>query len=389
MLQFIHAHLLTPSGWADNASVLVKDGKIYDISNGDVIIKDAKVIDASGLHLVPGGIDMHCHGAGGYDFLDCTEQAFRTIINIHMQHGTTSILPTLASCPMSKISEAAKICSKMMQDPRSPIVGLHLEGPYFNPSMAGGQQTEYMCAPNPDAYEPLIKQYPCIRRWDASPEIDGVYQFGQFLRNNKVIAGIAHTSCGYLETVAASESGFSHVTHFYNAMQGFHKQGEYKTEGLVESAYLMDDLSVEVIADGIHVPPTLLKLVHKLKGVEKTCLVTDALRFAECTIDNVDENKYIVEDGVCKLADRSALAGSVATMDKLIKTCVKKAGIPLEDAIRMASETPARILGILEKKGQIDIGKDADLVLINDDIEIKGVWSMGRQITRVSIYNTN
>ena len=385
MLQFVHAHLLTPSGWIDNASVLVKDGKIYDISNGDVIYKEAQVIDACGLHLVPGGIDMHCHGAGGYDFLDCTEQAFRTIINIHLQHGTTSILPTLASCPMSRISEAAEICSKMMQDPWSPIVGLHLEGPFFNPSMAGGQQSEYMCVPDPDVYEPLIKRYPCIRRWDASPEIDGVSQFGQFLRNNKVIAGIAHTSCGYSETVAACDSGFSHVTHFYNAMLGFHKQGEYKIEGLVESTYLIDDLTVEVIADGIHVPTTLLRLVHKLKGVEKTCLVTDALRFAECTVDNIDDNNYIVEDDVCKLADRSALAGSVATMDKLIKTCVKKAGIPLEDAIRMASETPARILGILENKGQIDIGKDADFLLINDDIEIKGVWSMGRQITRLGV----
>ena len=168
---------------------------------------------------------------------------------------------------------------------------------------------------------------------------------------------------------AAYAVGFSHAAHFYNAMPGFHKRREYKYEGTVESVYLTDGMTVEVIADGIHLPATILKLVYKLKGVENTCLVTDALAYAANEGNEPIDPRYIIEDGVCKMADHSALAGSLATMDVLVRTMVKKASIPLEDAVRMASETPARLIGVSDRKGALSKGKDADIVILDEGIK--------------------
>ena len=178
----------------------------------------------------------------------------------------------------------------------------------------------------------------------------------------------------------AYEAGYTHATHFYNAMPGFHKRREYKYEGTVESIYLLDDMTVEVVADGIHVPPTILRLVYKIKGVERTCLITDALACADSDSKEAFDPRVIIEDGVCKLADHSALAGSVATMDRLIRTVVQKAEIPLEDAVRMASETPARIMGVYDRKGSLQRGKDADIQILDKDLNVRAVWAMGKLV---------
>ena len=167
--------------------------------------------------------------------------------------------------------------------------------------------------------------------------------------------------------------------HFYNAMPGFHKRREYKYEGTVESVYLTDGMTIELIADGIHLPSTILKLAYKLKGVEHTCLVTDALSYAAAEGKAIDDPRIIIEDGVCKLADRSALAGSIATMDQLVRTMVK-ADIPLADAIRMASETPARIMGVYDRKGSLQKDKDADILILDRDLNVKAVWAMGQLV---------
>ena len=163
-------------------------------------------------------------------------------------------------------------------------------------------------------------------------------------------------------------------------MPGFHKRREYKYEGTVESIYLMDDMTVEVVADGIHVPPTILRLVYRIKGVERTCLITDALACAASDSKEAFDPRVIIEDGVCKLADRSALAGSVATMDRLIRTMVQKAEIPLADAVRMASETPARIMGVSDRKGSLQKDKDADILVMDEELNVRAVWAMGKLV---------
>jgi N-acetylglucosamine-6-phosphate deacetylase len=278
------------------------------------------------------------------------------------------------------IEAAAETCTKMMQDPNSPVLGLHLEGHYFNMAMAGGQLPENIKNPDPTEYIPLVEKWNCIKRWDAAPELPGAMQFAKYITGKGILASVGHTQAEYEDIRVAWESGYTHATHFYNAMPGFHKRREYKYEGTVESIYLIDDFTVEVVADGIHVPPTILRMVYKIKGVERTCVITDALACAASDSQVAFDPRVIIEDGVCKLSDRSALAGSVATMDRLIRTLVQKAEIPLEDAIRMASETPSKIMGVYDRKGSLQRGKDADLMILDDNLNVRGVWAMGKLV---------
>ena len=336
LTQIINGKILTPAGWLKNGSVIVNDTKIREVSNCDLPIIGAKIIDAKGMYILPGGIEIHAHGGGGRDFMEGTEEAFRIAVNAHLKHGTTSIFPTLSSSTIPMIKAAGETTTKLMQEENSPILGLHLEGHYFNMKMAGGQMPENIKNPDPNEYIPLLEEVKCIKRWDAAPELPGAVEFGEYITKQGILASIGHTQAEYNDIVNAYNAGFKHATHFYNAMPGFHKKNEYKYEGTVESIYLLDDLTVEVVADGIHVPPTILKLVYMVKGVEKTALITDALACAASDSNVAFDPRVIIEDGVCKLADRSALAGSIATMDRLVRTMVQMAEIPLADTIRMA-----------------------------------------------------
>jgi N-acetylglucosamine-6-phosphate deacetylase len=278
------------------------------------------------------------------------------------------------------MAEAIRTTTKLMAEENSPIMGLHIEGPYLNLTMAGGQIPEYIKNPDIEEYTSLLAISDCIKRWDASPELPGALEFGQLLASKGIVASIAHTTAGYDQIKAAYEAGYSHATHFYNAMTGVHKRREFKYEGTIESIYLLDDITVELVADGIHVPPAILRMVHKFKGVERTCLVTDAMGCTASDSGELFDKRVIIEDGVCKLSDRSALAGSIATMERLWRTMVQQAGIPLEDAVRMSSETPARIMGIYDRKGSLEVGKDADIVLLDQELNLRGVMACGEWV---------
>ena len=380
LTQIINGKIHTPQGWLKNGSVIICDNKILEVSNCDLAVVGAKIVDARGMYIVPGGVEIHVHGGGGRDFMEGTEDAFRTAVDAHMQHGTTSIFPTLSSSSIPMIRAAVATTEKLMAEKDSPILGLHLEGHYFNMKMAGGQIPEYIKNPDPNEYIPLLEETNCIKRWDASPELPGALQFGKYVSNKGILVSVAHTQAEFEDIRAGFEAGYTHATHFYNAMPGFHKKNEYKYEGTVESIYLMDDMTVEAIADGIHVPPTILRLIYKVKGVEKTALITDALACAASDSKVAFDPRVIIEDGVCKLADRSALAGSIATMDRLIQTMTFKAEVPLFDVCRMISETPAKIMGVYDRKGSLERGKDADILLLDNDLNVKAVWAMGNMV---------
>lgn len=381
ILKIVGGRVFTPQGWLDNATIVVRDGKIAEISTGNVEVEGAEVIDAKGNNVVPGGVELHIHGGGGRDFMEGTEEAFRVAIEAHAKHGTTSIYPTLSSSSVKMIKDALATCEKMMAEPYSPVLGLHLEGPYFNPAKAGAQIPEYITPPIPADYEDIINNTTALKRWDEAPELPGTSEFGKYCTEHGILAAIAHTSAEYPDVKRAWDCGFRHVTHFYNAMPGFHNVREFKHEGTVESVYTFPEMSVEMIADGIHVPPTILRMIYMVKGVEHTALITDALACSASDSDTAFDPRVILEDGVCKLADRSALAGSIATMDRLIRTCVEQAGIPLEDAIRMSSETPARIMGVLDRKGSLEVGKDADICVYDKGIQLQTVIQQGRIVT--------
>ena len=380
LTQLINARILTPQGWLKDGSVLIRDGKILEVTNCDLAVIGAQLIDVKGMYVLPGGVEIHVHGGGGRDFMECTEDAFRGAVETHMKYGTTSIFPTLSSSTVPMIEQAAETCTRLMAEKDSPILGLHLEGHYLNMAMAGGQLPENIKNPDPNEYIPIVENLHCIKRWDAAPELPGAMQFGKYITAKGILASVAHTQAEFEDIRTAYEAGYTHATHFYNAMPGFHKRREYKYEGTVESIYLMDDMTVEVVADGIHVPPTILRLVYKIKGVERMCAITDALACAASDSKEAFDPRVIIEDGVCKLADHSALAGSVATMDRLIRTMVQKADIPLADAARMVSETPARIMGVFDRKGSLQKGKDADIIVMDEDLNVRAVWAMGNLV---------
>ena len=375
--------ILTPQGWITNCSLVFDRGRIIRIerdSSEPKLGKYDQIYDARGGYVIPGAIDLHVHGGGGCDFMECSEEAFRTAVKTHMRYGTTAIYPTLSASSVEMIEQAVAVTERLMAEPDSPIMGLHLEGPYLNPEMAGAQDPQYITPPIPEDYERILSQTNVIKRWDVAPELSGALEFGRYLKSKGILASIAHTKARYATIASAVEAGYTHATHFYNAMTTVHKNREFKHEGTIESIYLMEDMSVELIADGIHIPPAILRMVHKFKGVERTCLITDAMGCTASNSNRVFDPRVIIEDGVCKLSDRSALAGSIATMDRLIRTMAREAGVSLEDAVRMASETPARIMGIYDRKGSLEEGKDADIIVMTPDLEISAVWAMGRKV---------
>lgn len=380
LTQIINGHILTPGGWLKDGSILLCDDRIVEVTNSDLAVIGAKVVDARGMYIVPGFVAMNIHGAAGHDFKEGTEEAFRKAVAAHQRYGATTIFPTISSSPFTTIRQCAEVCERLMTEPGSPILGLHIEGPYLNPKMAGAMFSDVVKNPDPEEYRSLIEGTKCVRRWDASPELPGAMEFARYLKEKGILVSITHTEAEFDLIREAYNTGFSHVAHFYNAMPGFHKRREYKYEGTVESVYLMDGMTVEVIADGRHLPSTILRLVYKLKGVECTCLVTDALAYAANDGKQPDDSRIVIDNGVCKLADHSALVGSIATSDQLIRTMVEKAKLPLEDAIRMASETPARLMGVYDRVGSLQKGKDADVLIIDRKLNVRQVWCKGQVV---------
>lgn len=378
--QFVNGRILTPKGWLDGGSIVTDGNRIRCVSNIDLHVVGAEIIDVNGGYIVPGGIDMHTHGGGGRDFIEGCEDAFRAAVNAHLKHGTTSIYPTLSSSTIPTIEAACNVCEKLMAEENSPVLGLHIEGSYINPKEAGAQNPVLIKAPVIYEYETLLSKYKCIKRWDEAPELPGSVRFIKTCNMHGVLTALTCTRATYKDVVEAHKAGMTHAAHFYNAMPVVYKEHEFKVPGTVESVYAMQDMTVEVIADGLHVPPVMLKVVHKIKGVERMALITDSLAYAASEGDVSAEPRVIMEDGVCKLADRSALAGSIATMDTIIRTCIQKANIPMEDVFRMASETPAKIMGVFDRKGSIEEGKDADIIVFDRDINLTYVMQMGNEV---------
>lgn len=377
LTQIINGKILTPTGWLEGGSIILSDSKILEIANSDLPRIGATIIDVKGDYILPGFVAMNIHGGGGKSFKEGTREAFDTAVEVHRKHGATTIFPTIYTAKIEKIYNSAKVCEEIMKEGNTPIKGIHIAGPYFNPNMV----KSFPGAKNPDKeeYLKILSNINCIKRWDLSPELPGAYEMAKILKWKNIVAAITHTQAEFEVVKEAYEAGFTHVSQLYNAMPGFHKRGEYKYEGTVESVFLLDDMSVEVTADGRHLPPTILRLVYKLKGVENMSLVTNALKYACYNEPVLDDPDFIIEDEVVKLKDHSSLAGSIATMDKVVRVAIN-AEIPLIDAIRMATETPAKVMGCYDRVGSLEEGKDADVVLMDKDLEITGVWSQGIKV---------
>lgn len=384
MLRIDNICLINNLGAKIAACLLCDGGKIvYAGAAEDCPATDAKtqIIDGKGALAVPGFVEVHSHGMMGADFMDGTTEAFRTIARGHLAHGATSVAPTTMSGGIEEMRKVFAAYEAVKADSRpdeAELLGMHLEGPYFSPLQCGAQDPNFVRSPDPAEYMPLLEMGSDIFRWDAAPELAGTKEFAQELLKRGIVAGIAHTDADYKTCMAAHNMGFTHYTHLYSAMQGMRRIDGYRRGGAIEAAYLDDRVSVELIADGHHLPPELIKLAYKNKGADKTVLTTDSMRAAglgegEFILGSVEAGqKVIVDGGVAWTADRQAFAGSVATCDRLLRVAVQ-AGVPLADAIIMLTRTPARLAGVGNRKGDLLPGYDADIVLLDDRLEIQSV----------------
>ena len=384
LIQIVNGKVITPQGVDRQARLVLKAGRIAEITREQGGVEGAQTIDAQGAYVAPGCIDTHLHGGDGHDFTEATPEAFRAIAYAHATQGVTTLYPTLAVAPTAVFRQAIKAFEAVVSQPYegARIEGLHLEGNYINPLLKGGQDERFIQLPDPAEYQELLESTRLIKRWTAAPELPGALEFARYAHSKGILVSLGHTAADYPTVKRAYEAGFTHATHFYNAMSGVHKQREYKHEGTIESVYLVPEMTVELVADGIHVPPAILRLVCAFKGIDRISLISDAMAAAACLRPEhlrLDP-RMIVEDGVCKLADRSALTGSIASGIRLLQVMVEKAEIPVADCVRMAATNPARLMSINDRKGSIEQGKDADLILFDENFRLQSVWIGGKQL---------
>jgi N-acetylglucosamine-6-phosphate deacetylase len=371
------------------ACLLIENGKILDVVREDVDFPDALLIDARGNFVSPGFIDIHIHGGGGADFMDGTVEAYLQIAETHAKHGTCSLLPTTLTCEKVDLIQTLEAYkqAKLSNTKGADFIGMHLEGPYFALAQRGAQDPKFIRDPDPVEYREILESFDFIKRWSAAPELKGAVEFGKYVSSKGVLAAIAHTDAIYEEVIEAFEhGGFTLATHFYSAMSGVTRRNAFRYAGVIESAYLLDDMDVEIIADGVHLPAPLLKLIYKIKGPDRIALITDAMRAADMPEGKSVLGSYknglhvIVEDGVAKVPDRTTFAGSVATADRLLKTMLDLAEVPLVEAVQMMTTTPARIMGISAQKGSFSKGSDADVVIFNQQIDIQQTFVKGLSV---------
>lgn len=367
----------------NSANVYIENGLISDVTSARLPF-DIE-IDAGGRYISPGFIDIHTHGGGGADFLDGTEEAFLTAAKLHARYGATTIVPTATSgelgetLAMTRAYERALTKNELGAD----MPGLHFEGPYFAMGQRGAQDPRHLRNPEPEEYALILENCPRILRWSVAPELPGALEMGAELKRRGILAAIGHTDAEYEQVEAALRAGYTHVTHLYSSMSTIHRVNAYRHAGALEAAYLLDDMTVEIIADGKHLPTELLKFVYKFKGAEKTALITDSMRGAGMPEGKTMLGHHargleaIIEDGVAKLPDRTAFAGSVATFDRLVRNMVHMANVPLIQAVAMAARTPARIMGFKDR-GEIARGLRADIVLFDENINVSRVIINGR-----------
>jgi N-acetylglucosamine-6-phosphate deacetylase len=386
-----NARLISPDGIRDGLEVIVEEGRIRAIRppaprlrrTGEQTRTSSKdVVDLDGNYLAPGFIDLHVHGALGRDTMDSSAEAFRTICDFHARGGTTSLLLTTATAPMANIVDVLKA----VRDYRSPIsavAGVHVEGPFISKAKCGAQRAEFIQDPSPAGVRQLLEYADVIKRVTIAPELPGALEAIESFRTHGVSVSGGHSDAWDEDARAAFDRGMRSATHTFNCMSNARRRGVCRVGGLLEFALSEPQISCELIADGHHVSPTLMRMLYRAKGAGGICLVTDATAGAglpEGSRFSLFGNECLVEGGVCLLADRSALAGSASRMINLVRTMVQKVDVPLHEAVAMATRNPARAIG-LEKKGQFTVGADADFVVLSPELEVLRVSVGGEEIS--------
>ena len=371
------------------SDVLTENGKIAKI--GEIKESIDNIVDLGGSYLCPGFVDIHNHGGAGYEFIDATEEAYLSALRAHLAGGTTTIVPTFSSYPLSMILSAVSVFNELKKkeaeiDGIPHLAGLHMEGPNFASAQAGAQDPSIIHPPRREEYEAILAATPYVKRWSVAPELEGALEFGKYLSERGINASIGHSVANTDTTLEATKYGYDTVTHVYSGCSLVHRNGAFREGGVVEGAFLSDELTVEIIADGAHLPKELLKLIYKIKGPDKIVMVTDCIRpggesFPDGTVLPYDKEKGIditIERGVALLPGGKAFAGSLATTSHLVRIMVNLAEIPLYEVCRMMSLNPAKVLKMDDTIGSIEVGKNADFTVLDNNLEVEKVVLNGK-----------
>jgi N-acetylglucosamine-6-phosphate deacetylase len=378
---FTNARLIFPDGIRDGLEVAVEKGKIAAIRERTGAREQNVVVDLDRNYLAPGFIDLHVHGALGHDTMEAAAEAFRVISDFHASGGTTSLLLTTATAPRDKIVNVLRAVRDLDSGIRA-IAGVHVEGPFISKAKPGAQRAEFIQDPSPAAVRQLLEHANVIKRVTMAPELPGALEAIKAFHARGISVSGGHSDAWNEDARAAFDRGMRSVTHTFNCMSSARRRGIYRIAGLLEFALSEPEISCELIADGHHVSPTLMKLLYRAKGPQGICLVTDATAGAglpDRSQFSLFGNQCVVENGFCLLTDLSALAGSAARMVDLVRTMVRTVNVPLHEAIAMATQNPARAIR-LETKGCLMVGMDADFVVLSPELDVVRTFRCGEEI---------
>ena len=379
-----NGQLVLPDKIVPGGSVLLEGKKIAAVNVP--CPPDARRVDVDGSYIMAGFVDIHVHGGGDSDFMDEDASAFPTIAKAHCAHGTTALCLTTMTCADSLLEKTIDLFLEADKEPENgaELLGLHLEGPYFSAASKGAQPIGEQRIPEREDLERILRRAKgSILRWDAAPELPNMELFAKVMAENGVLASLAHSAATAPQALQAFDWGFSHVTHFYNACTTFHKKNGLVYSGIVEATYLRDDVTIELIGDGRHIPRESMLLALRIKGADSIALITDAMRAAGVNCEKsvlgarTTGVPVVIRDDVAQLPDLSSYAGSIATMDRCLRTAHVQYGIPLPEVSRMLSLTPARLCGVSDRKGSLEKGKDGDVVVLSGDFQVQQVYARG------------
>jgi len=379
---FKNGRLIFPNGIREGLDLVVEDGLIAGIRPQSPAMGE-QIIDLQGDYIAPGFIDLDVHGAMGRDAMQASAKAFRTICDYHASGGTTSLLLTTATASIKAILKVVDEV-RAQRSTIKQIAGVHVEGPFISKTKGGAQRVSLMRKPTKKIYAPLLAQGDVIKRMTVAPELPRALELIDALVKNGISVSGGHSDAWENNAREAFEHGMRSVTHTFNCMSSTRRRGIDRVAGLLEFAMSEPNIICELIADGHHVSPTLMRMLYRAKRLTGICLVTDATAGAglpDGSKFSLYGTKCITEAGVCLLADRSALAGSASRMIDLVRTMVTQVGVPLHEAVGMATDTPAFVIG-LTSKGQFKIGGDADLVVVSPELEVVRTFLGGAEIFR-------
>lgn len=378
---FRNIKLITPNEVLHDYGLVIRQGKITNIDLEQNINLESinKVIDGKGLYLSPGFIDIHNHGNSGYDFMDASKEAIENISKYHLRNGVTSFLGTVITQSYDNMVKAARNISDYNKDNYSQLIGIHLEGPFFSIIKKGAQPEKYIKEADISFTKNIVDMFGSkLKMISLAPEKDGALELISYLKNKNITVSMAHSNATYDETIEGLNKGVTVATHLYNGMRSF----THREPGIIGAALIDHRVFCEIIYDRIHLHDGAAQIAIKMKTKERIILVSDAMR-ATGLSDGIYElggQEVIVKEGAARLKDGS-LAGSTLNLRRAVHNMIKYLNVTICDAVRMASLTPARAIKVDDKKGSIELGKDADLILFDDDINIECVLIGGKIIS--------